>query len=36
MVVQRETNPTTRMGIAIPLQPIDNAEQFAVQISQVA
>ncbi len=35
-VVQRETNPSTRMGIAIPLQPIDNAYQFGVQISQVA
>jgi len=35
-IVQRETNPTTRMGIAIPLQPIDNAYQFGVQIAQVA
>lgn len=35
-VVQRETNPSTRMGIRIPLQPVDNAYQFAIAIDQVA
>lgn len=36
MVVQRETNPTTRMGIRIPLRPVDVAKQFAAIIDQVA
>ncbi len=35
-VVQRETNPSTRMSVRIPLQPIDNALQFAIAIDQVA
>lgn len=35
-VVQRETNPTTRMSARIPLQPIDNALQFAIAVDQVA
>lgn len=35
-VVQRETVPTTRMSARIPLQPIDNAEQFAIALDQVA
>ncbi len=35
-VVQREVSPTTRMGIRIPLRPIDNVKQFAVAIDQVA
>ena len=34
--VQREANPRTRMGARVPLQPVDNAEQFAVAIDQVA
>jgi phage tail sheath gpL-like len=35
-VVQRETSPTTRLAVRIPLQPIDNALQFALSIDQVA
>lgn len=35
-VVQRESNPTTRMGIRVPLQPIDNFEQGAIAVDQVA
>lgn len=35
-VVQRETNPTTRMTARIPLQPIDNLEQMAIAVDQVA
>ncbi len=35
-VIQRETSPTTRMGIRIPLRPIDNLEQIAIDVSQVA
>lgn len=35
-VVQRESSPTTRMGIRVPLRPIDNVKQFAVAIDQVA
>lgn len=35
-VVQRETNPTTRMTVRIPLQPCDNLEQTGVDIQQVA
>lgn len=35
-VVQRETSPTTRMGIRVPLQPIENLEQMAVEVAQVA
>lgn len=35
-VVQRETSPTTRMTARIPLQPIDNLEQIAVSVDQVA
>jgi len=34
--VQRELVPTTRMGIRVPLQVIDNLEQMAVDVSQVA
>lgn len=34
--VQREENPSTRMGAYIPLQPIDNHEQSAIFVAQVA
>lgn len=34
--VQRETSPTTRMSARVPLQPVDNALQFAVAVDQVA
>ncbi len=34
--VQRETNPKTRLAVRIPLQPIDNALQFAISVNQVA
>ncbi len=36
LVVQRETSPTTRMSARIPLRPIDNCEQFAIALDQVA
>jgi len=35
-VVQRETNPSTRMTARIPLATVDNAFQFGVEIAQVA
>lgn len=35
-IVQRETNPTTRMTARIPLQPIDNLEQIGIAVDQVA
>lgn len=35
-IVQRETSPTTRLAVRIPLQPIDNALQFAIAVDQVA
>lgn len=35
-VVQRETNPSSRASMRIPLQPIDIALQFAIAIDQVA
>lgn len=35
-IVQREANPTTRMSARIPIQPIDNALQFAIAVDQVA
>lgn len=35
-VVQRETNPTSRMGIRVPLQTIDNYRQSAFIVDQVA
>lgn len=35
-IVQRETSPTTRLSVRIPLQPIDNAKQFAIAVDQVA
>lgn len=34
--VQREKTPPTRMSCRIPLAPIDNAEQFAIALDQVA
>ena len=34
--VQREANPTSRMGIRVPLQTIDNWRQSAAIIDQVA
>ena len=36
LIVQRETNPTTRMSARVPLQPVDNALSFAVAVDQVA
>ena len=36
LIVQRETNPTTRMTARVPLQTIDNLEQMAVAVDQVA
>ena len=35
LVVQRETSPTTRMGIRVPARPCANLTQFAVQVNQV-
>ncbi len=35
-IVQRETSPTTRMAARIPLQTVDNLEQIAIDVSQVA
>jgi phage tail sheath gpL-like len=35
-IVQREASPTTRLSARIPLQPVDNAEQFALAVDQVA
>ncbi len=35
-VVQREENPSSRMGIRLPLQTIDNYRQSAIIIDQVA
>lgn len=34
-VIQRETSPKTRLGVRIPLAPIDNAKQFALLLQQV-
>jgi len=36
MIVQRETVPTTRMGIRVPIDVIDIADQFAAALDQVA
>lgn len=36
LIVQRETSPSTRMTARVPLQPIDNLEQIAVAVDQVA
>ncbi len=36
LVVQRETSPTTRMSARIPMRVVDNCEQFAVSLEQVA
>lgn len=35
-IVQRETSPSSRMAARIPLQPIDNLEQIAIAVDQVA
>ena len=35
-IVQRESNPPTRMSVLIPLQPCDNLEQTAILCQQVA
>lgn len=35
-IVQRETSPGTRMGIRVPLRPIDNFLQAALSVHQVA
>ena len=34
--IQREDNPRTRMGVRVPLRPIDNFKQSAIHIPQVA
>lgn len=34
--VQRETNPSTRMSVRVPLQPVDNAKQFGILVTQVS
>lgn len=36
LVVQRESSPTTRMSARIPFRVVDNCEQFAVSLEQVA
>lgn len=36
LLVQRETNPSTRMTARVPLQVVDNLEQIAVAVDQVA
>jgi phage tail sheath gpL-like len=36
LVVQRETTPSSRMSARVPLQPIDNLEQMAIAVDQVA
>lgn len=36
MVVQRADNPRTRIEARIPIRPVDNAEQFAIAVDQVA
>lgn len=35
-IVQRETNPSTRLTARIPLQCVDNLEQTAIAVDQVA
>ena len=35
-IVQRESSPTTRMAVRVPLRPVDNALQFAIAVDQVA
>jgi phage tail sheath gpL-like len=35
-IVQRELSPSTRLSARIPLQPIDNLEQTAIAVDQVA
>jgi len=35
-VIQREANPTSRLGIRVPLQTIDNFRQAAIIVDQVA
>lgn len=34
-VVQRETSPTTRVGVQIPLTPVDVLDQLAAQVNQI-
>jgi phage tail sheath gpL-like len=36
LVVQRETTPSTRLSARIPLQAVDNLEQMAIAVDQVA
>lgn len=36
LVVQRETSPTTRISARIPMRVVDNCEQFAIALDQVA
>lgn len=36
ILVQRETSPRSRLSVRIPLQPVDNALQFALSVQQVA
>lgn len=35
-IVQRESAPTTRLGVRVPLRPIDNLLQVAIAVDQVA
>lgn len=35
-VIQREVTPSTRMGIRVPLQCVENLEQLAVDVQQVS
>lgn len=35
-LIQREDNPRTRMGVRVPLRPVDNFLQSAIHIPQVA
>lgn len=36
VVVERQQANRTRLGVRVPLQPCDNAEQFAIAVDQVA
>ncbi len=36
IIVQRETSPRSRIGIRIPLRPVDNFYQSAIDLQQVA
>ncbi len=36
VICQRETAPTTRITCRVPIRTVDNAEQFAIALDQVA